>query len=240
MSKRYLARKQRGLAWHSKPRRPASGPRLVTPEGDALVFATAHYQHNAMADIRQTLQPLDEFDLEGAEPKPDGTLRFTWFEIEPDPRSHAPVGGERILATLTLTARTLEVEAMSQRRLDNCCQRLEELLGDRLRLVSAEAKGARQALREYGRKPRAQPNEPVAVPPEVMAELEEEMLRQWIDDSIPALGGQSPREAVKTPEGRQQVLDLLDYIERQQSRMGQAPGMFSPDYRKVKKMLGLE
>jgi hypothetical protein len=36
------------------------------------------------------------------------------------------------------------------------------------------------------------------------------------------------------------ALDLLDYIERQQARMSPVPGMFSPDYRKAKKMLGLE
>jgi hypothetical protein len=50
----------------------------------------------------------------------------------------------------------------------------------------------------------------------------------------------TPHEAVKTPEGRQMVLALLDYIERQQASHPPPPGMFSPDYRKVKKMLGLE
>ncbi len=66
------------------------------------------------------------------------------------------------------------------------------------------------------------------------------MLRQWIDDSIPALGGLTPREAVKTPEGRQQVLELIEHAGRMQKMMPKTPGMFAPDYRKVKKMLGLE
>ena len=66
------------------------------------------------------------------------------------------------------------------------------------------------------------------------------MLRQWIDDAIPALGGLTPREAVKTPEGRQRVLELIEYITRDQARMRHAPGLFSPDYRKTRKMLGLE
>jgi hypothetical protein len=77
-------------------------------------------------------------------------------------------------------------------------------------------------------------------PPEVIAELEEKMLRQWIDDSIPALGGLTPREAVKTPGGRRQVLELIDYATRMQKMMPKTPGAFAPDYRKVKKMLGLE
>ena len=66
------------------------------------------------------------------------------------------------------------------------------------------------------------------------------MLHQWIDDSIPALGGLTPREAVKTPAGRQQVLELIDHAEQMQQMMPKTPGMFAPDYRKVKKMLGLE
>lgn len=66
------------------------------------------------------------------------------------------------------------------------------------------------------------------------------MLRQWIDDSIPALGGLTPREAVETPEGRQQVLELIEHAEQMQRMMPKTPGTFTPDYRKVKKMLGLE
>jgi len=89
-------------------------------------------------------------------------------------------------------------------------------------------------------KPRPKPEEPVIPPPEVVAQIEEQMLRQWIDESIPALGGLTPREAVKTPQGRQQVLALIEEAEAMQRRIKKEPGVFTPDYRKVKKMLGLE
>jgi hypothetical protein len=36
------------------------------------------------------------------------------------------------------------------------------------------------------------------------------------------------------------VLDLIAYIERQQARYLPPPGVFSPDYRKLVKMLALE
>ena len=42
----------------------------------------------------------------------------------------------------------------------------------------------------------------------------------------------TPRQAVQTADGRQRVLDLLDYIERRQASHPPPPGMFSPDYRK--------
>jgi hypothetical protein len=213
---------------------------MVTPEGDPLVFASAQYKHSAPQKVGEILSEADDFGLDDElEPQPDNSLQFPWFETRPDsPSLHAPLLGQRVLANLTLTPATLEVEAMSQRRLDDCCRRLEQLLGDHIHLVGTEAKGVDQALRE--RKPRAAPQEPVIPPPEVIAEIEDKMLRQWIDEPIPALGGLTPRQAVKTPGGRRQVLDLIDYATGLQRRMPKTPGVFTPDYRKVKEMLGLE
>ena len=148
-----------------------------------------------------------------------------------------PPVGRRVLAMLTLTPATLEVETMSEKRLENCHRRLEELVGDRIHLVDIRSKSVDQVLQE---EPPADAPEPLILPPEAIAEIEDQMLRQWIDDSIPALGGLTPREAVKTPEDRQRLLELFDYIERMQQGRPKAPGVFSPDYSKAKKMLGLE
>ena len=38
--------------------------------------------------------------------------------------------------------------------------------------------------------------------------------RAWVDDSIPALGGKTPREAVQTADGREAVEALLFEAER--------------------------
>jgi hypothetical protein len=223
----------------ARSRRPSGGPSLVTPEGDALAFVSARYQHDAPAEIRQVLAEMDDFDLDDqTEVELDGSVQFAWFETRADaPSLFAPIG-RRILANLTLTATTLEVEAMSQQRLNDCCQRLEDLLGDRIQLAERASKSVAQALRES--EPRSEPEAPFIPPPEVIAQLEEQMLRQWIDESIPALGGLTPRQAVKTPEGRRQVLELIEHATQMQRRMKKVPGMFAPDYRKVKKMLGLE
>jgi hypothetical protein len=211
--------------------------RIMTPEGDAIAFTKARYQHAAPEEIRQALKQAKDFEADD-DLKPDGSQRFAWLETRSGARSpFAPIG-QRILANLTLTAATLEVEAMSRQRLVDCCKRLEQLLGDRIRLVGTEAKSLSQALRQQ--KPSAEPTEPVIPPPEVVAEIEEKMLRQWIDESIPALGGLTPRQAVKTPEGRQAVLELIDRAGQMQKAIKRTPGMFAPDYRKVKKMLGLE
>jgi hypothetical protein len=222
----------------ARPRSPAGGIQIVTPEGDALAFMNAHYQHAALEDILRILKQTDEFqaDNEDGEPEPDGSFHFARFETRPGARS-TPIG-QRVLAHLTVTATTLKVEAMSRRRMDDCRRLLKQLLGDRIRLVEIEEEGLDDVSSKI--KPRSEPEEPLILPPEVIAELEEKMLRQWIDDSIPALGGMTPREAIKTPEGRQQVLELIEHAGQMQKRMPKAPGRFAPDYRKVKKMLGLE
>jgi hypothetical protein len=237
MSKKRIKRR-RSLS-RSGRRAPPGGIRLTTPEGDEIVAATACYRHTAQEGILSVLRLAVDFGLDDeAEPDPDGTVRFPWYETRPDaPPQFAPIG-KRVLAQLTVTPAALEVEAPSRRRLDGCRRRLEQLLGDRIRLVETKVQDIDEALRE--RKPSAEPQEPFIPPPEFVAELEEKMLRQWIDDSIPALGGLTPREAVKTPEGRQQVMALIEDSVEMQERMARTPGMFAPDYRKVKKMLGLE
>ena len=61
-----------------------------------------------------------------------------------------------------------------------------------------------------------------------------------VSTPIGNLGDLTPRQAVKTSAGRQQVLELIEESRQMQRQMKNVPGMFSPDYRKVKKMLNLE
>jgi hypothetical protein len=217
---------------------PSRAPRLVTPEGDSMVFANALFRHDALSEIQLRLREADDFDWdESLEAGPAGSFQVAWFETGPGVEPPSGPMSRRILATLTVTPKTLELETISRKRRRACRRRLQELLGDQIHLIEMETKPVEQALREPS--PQPQP-EPVILPPEAIAELEERMIRQWLDESIPALGGLTPREAVKTPEGRQQVLELLDYIGRDQGRRELPPGLFAPDYRKAKKMLGLE
>jgi hypothetical protein len=233
-------RRKRRPAPRRKNARPLGRPSLVTPEGDPLVASTAVYRHTGVDEVRQILSRARDFGL-GDEPGPaegeGGVLHLMWYETRRgSPRPAAPIG-RRILASLTLTPETLEIETISKQRLDHCRRRLERLLGERIHLLRTETKSMEQALAE--RSPEDEP-EPVTLPPEAMADLEQQMLRRWIDESIPALDGMTPREAVQTPAGRQKVLDLLAYMERQQLGRPLPPGVFTPDYNKVKAMLGLE
>jgi len=64
--------------------------------------------------------------------------------------------------------------------------------------------------------------------PAVRAALEEMILdheRRWLDDSIPALGGRTPREAAEDPFGREELEQLLATFD---SLTPDSPGM-DPD-----------
>lgn len=227
-----------------RPSRTSAGlPRLTTPEGDDVVFASARYRHEALRDIVAILGALDDFGLKdqleeesGAATQAEGTFEFPWYETRPGAPKPVAIG-RRVLAHVTLTPETLAVEAPSHRRLADCRERLEGVLGDRIRLVETRALSPEEALRE---RPPTEPAEFILPPPEVLEQFEEHALKQWVDDSIPALGGRTPREAAKTPEGREELLALIDYMTEMTEARSHLPGAFSPDYRKVKKMLGLE
>jgi hypothetical protein len=237
MSKKRRQR-QRGPRKPARRQPIASGPRLVTPEGDPLVLASVDYAHDAPEEIRRILSQAPDFGLDDdIQASPDGSIGFPWYEMDPGASPLAEPLDRRILATLTLTPTTLRVETLSRRRRRRVRRRLQGLLGDHIQLIGMESQTVVQVLEEPALEPAP---EPLVLPPEAIAELEERMIRQWLDESIPALGGQTPREAVKTAEGRQRLLALFDYIDRQQERASNLPGMFSPDYRKAKKMLGLE
>jgi hypothetical protein len=210
---------------------------LTTPEGDPVVSATATYRHDALDEILARLRQTDDFDLDKSpEPGSEGVHHGAWLQMAPGPPPlHQPLG-VRVLAVLMLTPTTLIVDAMSRRRRQACRRRLEHLLGDRIHLEGLETKSMEEALREL---PPGPEPEPVELPPELIAELEERFISQWLEESIPALGGLTPREAAKTPEGRRRLDALFDYIAREQAG-GLPPGAFSPDYRKAKKILGLE
>jgi hypothetical protein len=60
---------------------------------------------------------------------------------------------------------------------------------------------------------------------------------RWIDEKIPALGNQTPREAVKDPDGRERVEALVLQIERDGARM--TPSLDPAIVRKLRARLGL-
>lgn len=56
---------------------------------------------------------------------------------------------------------------------------------------------------------------------------------RWVDESVPALGGLTPREAAADPEARDDLVLLLHEMDGDD----RGPGGFDPD--RLKELLGL-
>jgi hypothetical protein len=95
--------------------------------------------------------------------------------------------------------------------------------------------------REVSRKHSEEHDELMQLPEvqEQIAEIIHKHWEGWVDESIPALGGQTPREAISSPDGRESVAALLREAERDQ---GQDPFMAEANRkgtRWVRELLGL-
>ena len=75
---------------------------------------------------------------------------------------------------------------------------------------------------------RATPAPADTLPPEVIAQAVEQLLRRhyanWCDEPIPLLGDKTPRQAIATPSGLERVKGLLREYEDGERRQNQAQG----------------
>ena len=72
---------------------------------------------------------------------------------------------------------------------------------------------------------------------QMVTQLMDRQMRHWLDDHIPALGGKTPRQAVRTKAGRKQVIDLLH---GQENLTHSSPGGRTYDFTWLYRELGLQ
>ncbi len=106
-----------------------------------------------------------------------------------------------IRATLTRSGDYLEVSAFAVERLDRVLTELD----DEIEVVERT-----ESEMDWGAKPSEEAlSARVDLEPEVREEIIEMMENRWLGESIPALGGATPREAVDDPTRRDDLLALL-------------------------------
>src|SRR5450756_400528 len=179
---------------------------VVNREGDAVEFCRADYSVADEVALLAKLRSLEELMEEPGKP---GEAHFAWLEAATEgPRAvygHVQIGGGH-----------LRLEAQSRTRLQLGRGLLEAHAG---RLLKHQD-DAYQSLDEIKRQAAAS-GEPRERAEPIPAEIEREMILQmkarhyarWPDDPLPALGGKTARQAVKTASGRKAVLDLIRDME---------------------------
>ncbi len=207
-------------------------PSYFTPEGDLMAHGQAAWEVREHAEAEARMRALGglapgeplEIDLtvrrdrllaKDRPPLPKGALVIETGRVGDD--ENVPV------ATVRLEEGQLQVEAMSEERLASAIETVDADFGDIADLVRREATPIAQRLEE---RDHSGPEDNVDLAPIDPAERADllsgamtEWMHRWLDEALPALGGESPREAAGG-ERRGEVVRLLRCIENRAERSG--------------------
>jgi hypothetical protein len=183
-----------------------SRPQLRTADGDELVVAAAVFDVRDREALDRALANHPDLDRQD-----DGS--YAWLE---------PGGSDdfrRGLGTFVPSGDRLVLETMSKARAERGRAFLEALAGAAVRYRATSVESIERALE---RRPPRPPREDERVPPEVEAELLQNLYAQhyraWLDTPLPALRGQTPRDATQSKAGRARVVAQLKDLESLSAR----------------------
>ncbi len=146
------------------------------------------------------------------------------------------------LGTMRLSEGRLEAEVNSERRARRLRKEIERRLKDRVVFLKQETLSVEAMLKGKGGEMSAaerREQEALQNHPEMKARMREMAERHWaawLDRPVPALGGVTPREAARTPLGRERLEALFAEFE---ARNRHAPPEQRVDLARLRKELGL-
>ena len=198
-------------------------PELQNTDGDPLLLHKLIYDIDSPQAAFDALKGLalgvpDDELLAEAKREPDGALRkveFAWLKHGNKQHKHWDT---TVLGHIGIDGRVLTVEVNSARRAKKFQTLAKKLLGRSARYRTTVIESPEAALTR-GASPAAPPetHEALMANPEVQAQLAKFVAahyESWVDTKVPALGNKTPRQAVKTRDGREMVEALLTQMER--------------------------
>jgi hypothetical protein len=190
-------------------------PRFRNRDGDPLLFCRAVFRLADHEAVRKSLLEQREILLRD---ESDNTL--TWYALERDGS-----GGQTIMGTFQLLAKELCFEANSRKRFQHGLKVLKGTLGDLIQLQEEERVPLKKMLRRQPNPPLEPVNIPKEVQDEVILDFKRKHMENWPGMGLPALGGKTPRQAIRSNTGRQAVAQLLKEFEvhEQENRLRGEP-----------------
>lgn len=228
-------------------------PQLQNTDGDPLLYHTLYYDIDDPEKAFEALSGLSVMET-SAEIRETATLdkkgRIAKIEIPWSRRGYKKNSalGSTLLGRLMLQGTTLSVEVNSESRARVIRKEIEKRLGRRARykttkIQSPEAMMENAPLADAEGSGEGMDHDELMQLPEVRQHIED-MLKahweDWVDDKIPALGGRTPREAVKTADGRESVEALLLDAERHEMVDEFSRAVTSEAIARTRKRLGLD
>jgi hypothetical protein len=195
-------------------------PHLHNTDGEELIPHRLHFEidspGHAVEALRGLAEGVSEKELlESADLDAEGRIHRVRFPWTQGGKGRAGVFDRTVLAHLEIDGGRLVVQVNSAERAARIRKIIEDSLGTHVRHRATEIEPLEPALKDRSGTPaadprRAAPNEPL--PPEVVSRIGEMMAAHyeaWVTEEIPALGGLTPLEAVRSPVGREKVEALI-------------------------------
>ena len=133
------------------------------------------------------------------------SIREEW--VPPDGSSsrtilgHGKIEGDRLTVEVNSAARAKQCKALLKKRLKSA-----------VKLVSETSQDWREVAQEAAKNAAPQPASLTAH--KALKGMIERMSREWVDQPVPSLKGETPRQAVTTPGGRERIEALLCAMDR--------------------------
>jgi SEC-C motif len=213
-------------------------PALQNTDGDPILFVEDRWNFSE-ADRERLIERLGSIENVAPEQPDESEVDFIFS------RAGNPMHKDwdnTTVGSATLTGTSLIAQTNSLARADSLQVMIEsasgELLGRRVRSVSDPVTMIEKQRELPDSVERPASSEDTSTPEmnEIVRESKERHYAQWLDDSIPALGGRTPREAARTKRGREQLDALLKDVELIECKQPEAVRF---NVRKLRRALGL-
>jgi len=224
-------------AWLDQWFAPAPLPQIQDAStGDPLLLVTDHYRVHDAAALAASM---------ASQPDVSGDAPQGWHRLV-----EGRDGAQRSQSTINPGRSTDRVELFhrTQRLADAGRAWFEGVAGAAVQHLTREITDpaghlARAGSSDASRTPRSFSTSTPDLPPEVIAQAIEQVLHRhyahWADETIPALGGRSPRQAIATPAGLERVKGLLREYEEGERQQSAAQGRPAVSYQFLWDTLGI-
>jgi uncharacterized protein YecA (UPF0149 family) len=216
--------------------KPTEMPKLFTSSGEKFEFWEARYDltdfHKAL-DLLDQNEDFQQTDLDEDHQGNPLKVFYDWLErgkssgqikrIKPQSglqlksffTSGPGMESYRILGSVTLESGWLVLTAQGKERLAIGKQLLEDTLQNLIKHRIDAVQSLESMLEEQAKaKPKKVDDEiPWEIKQALLKDMYDNHYREWLDCPLPALGGKSPRKAIKSNEGRRRIEDLLREME---------------------------
>jgi len=225
-------------------------PELRNTDDDPLQLTKLYYTLNctpreALAALATlSMSDFDALIHQGTLNKQGELLSIDFPWLKKGNKQHAG-WDNTVMGHITIQGDELIIDVNSQQRADAIKRKITRRLGKRAVFHNAVIQSTEKMLEEVRNNPdgmnasTGQEDEDLMALPEVQEQLQEmaeQHWRKWLDTQLPALKGQTPREAAKDSLGKERLEALLlEFVQRNDD----LPQPFAPDVDALRRSLGL-